>query len=85
LRNFSFDALALDTMDPHQTQFGPMYNMHSVVFSRVLQYDDEINGVIGPDLADGMPEQSLITSSRSAGRKFHDSAAARHPALPDAR
>src|SRR5437762_1748211 len=30
-RSFTFDALSLDTFDPHQTQFGPMYNMHSAV------------------------------------------------------
>src|SRR6476646_5912465 len=33
-RSFTFDALSLDTFDPHQTQFGPMYNMHSAVFSK---------------------------------------------------
>ena len=36
-RSFTFDALALDSFDPHQTQFGPMYNMHSAIFSKVLQ------------------------------------------------
>ena len=56
-RQFSFDALALDTYDPHQTQFGPMYNMHSAVFSKVLQYDDDVNQVMSPDLSVGMPEQ----------------------------
>src|SRR4051812_45030442 len=40
-RSFTFDALSLDTFDPHQTQFGPMYNMHSAVFSKVLKYDDD--------------------------------------------
>jgi ABC-type transport system substrate-binding protein len=74
-RSYTFDALALDTMDPHQTQFGPIYNMHSAVFSRVLQYDDEVAGTIGPDLADGMPETpdktTYIVKIRK-GVKFHD-------------
>jgi dipeptide transport system substrate-binding protein len=74
-RNYSFDALALDTMDPHQTQFGPIYNMHSAVFSRVLQYDDEVDGTIGPDLAEGMPEtpdeQTYVVKIRK-GATFHD-------------
>jgi ABC-type transport system substrate-binding protein len=74
-RDYSFDALALDTMDPHQTQFGPIYNMHSAVFSRVLQYDDEVDGTIGPDLADGMPEQvdetTYVVKIRP-GATFHD-------------
>jgi ABC-type transport system substrate-binding protein len=74
-RDYSFDALALDTMDPHQTQFGPIYNMHSAVFSRVLQYDDEVEGTIGPDLADGMPETpdelTYVVKIRK-GATFHD-------------
>jgi ABC-type transport system substrate-binding protein len=79
-RAFTFDALALDTFDPHQTQFGPMYSMHSAVFSKVLQYDDDANGVMSPDLADGMPEQpdklTYIIKLRK-GATFHDNARAR--------
>ncbi|MBI5284681.1 MAG: ABC transporter substrate-binding protein [Chloroflexi bacterium] len=79
-RAFSFDALALDSFDPHQTQFGPMYSMHSAVFSKVLQYDDDANMVMSTDLADGMPEQpdklTYIIKIRK-GAKFHDSARAR--------
>ena len=79
-RQFSFDALALDTYDPHQTQFGPMYNMHSAVFSKVLQYDDDVNQDMSPDLAAGMPEQpdklTYIIKLRK-GVKFHDSPRAR--------
>jgi peptide/nickel transport system substrate-binding protein len=79
-RFFGFDPLALDTFDPHQTQFGPMYNMHSAVFSKVLQYDDDANQVMSTDLADGMPEQpdelTYIVKIRQ-GVKFHDNARAR--------
>jgi ABC-type transport system substrate-binding protein len=75
-RSFTFDALALDTYDPHQTQFGPMYNMHSAVFSKVLQYDDDVNQVMSPDLASGIPEQpdklTYVIKLRQ-GVKFHNS------------
>ena len=56
-RYFSFESLPLDTLDPHQTQFGPIYGMHSAVFSKVLSYDDDVQQIMSPDLADGMPEQ----------------------------
>jgi len=62
-RDFSYHAMALDTYDPHQTQFGPLYSMHASVFSKVLQYDDEIEQIMSPDLSagpdggPGMPEQ----------------------------
>jgi peptide/nickel transport system substrate-binding protein len=56
LRSYGWDALALDTFDPHQTQIGTIYNMHSVVFSKVLKYDDVYEGIIVPDLAESMPE-----------------------------
>lgn len=74
-RAFNFDALAIDTFDPHQTQFGPLYNMHSAVFSKVLKYDDEVQQTMSPDLADGMPEQVdevtyVIRLRRTA--RFHD-------------
>lgn len=75
-RSFTFDALALDTFDPHQTQFGPMYSMHSAVFSKVLQYDDDANQVMSTDLAASMPEQpdklTYIIKIRP-GVKFHNS------------
>ncbi len=74
-RNFSFDALALDTYDPHQTQFGPIYNMHSAVFSKVLEYDNDVAQTMYPDLADGMPEQPDQTTyiiRLRKGVKFHD-------------
>jgi peptide/nickel transport system substrate-binding protein len=56
MRWFSFQAMTLDTMDPHQSQLGPLFSMHSAVFSKVLQYDDPYNAVIGIDLAESMPE-----------------------------
>jgi len=80
-RVFGYDAMALDTRDPHQTQFGPMYNMHDAVFSKVLNYDDDVQGIIYPDLcADSegnpaMPEQvddqTYIIHVRPTAR-FHD-------------
>jgi peptide/nickel transport system substrate-binding protein len=75
-RNYSFDALSLDTFDPLQTQFGPMYNMHSAVFSKILQYDDDVNQIMSPDLAEAMPEQpdklTYVIKIRK-GIKFHNS------------
>ncbi|MEX2238185.1 MAG: ABC transporter substrate-binding protein [Dehalococcoidia bacterium] len=56
-RYFGFDALTLDSYDPHQTQFGPIYNLHSAVFSKVLTYLDEYQEIIAADLSDGLPEQ----------------------------
>jgi len=56
LRWMGFDPLPLDTLDPHQTQLGPLYNMHSAVFSKVLKYDDVAEGIIGTDLAETVPE-----------------------------
>jgi ABC-type transport system substrate-binding protein len=56
LRWFGYDPLTLDTVDPHQTQLGPVYNMQGAVFSKVLQYEDEYEGVIGADLAEAVPE-----------------------------
>jgi ABC-type transport system substrate-binding protein len=78
-RAFNFDALALDSFDPHQTQFGPMYAMHSAIFSKVLQYDDDANQVMSTDLADGMPEQPdklTYIIKLHKGAKFHNNARA---------
>jgi peptide/nickel transport system substrate-binding protein len=55
-RWFGYDALPLDTLDPHQTQLGPIYNMQGAVFSKVLKYEDEYEGIIGTDLAETVPE-----------------------------
>ena len=56
-RWYGYDALPPDSFDPYQTQFGPVYSMHSAVFSKVLQYDDIPSGVIATDLAETMPEE----------------------------
>ena len=56
VRWFGFEAIALDTLDPQQTQFGPVASMHSVVFSKVLKYWDAYHGVLEPDLAEAVPE-----------------------------
>jgi ABC-type transport system substrate-binding protein len=57
LRRFAYTSLPLDTFDPHQTTFGPMYDLHAAVFSKLLAYDDLINQHANPDLAASMPEQ----------------------------
>ena len=56
LRWFGYDPLTLDTLDPHQTQLGSAYNLQGGVFSKVLKYDDEYEGIIGTDLAETVPE-----------------------------
>jgi ABC-type transport system substrate-binding protein len=62
-RGFQFDSLVLDTRDPHQTRLGPMYNIQSYIFSKVLNYFDEIQQIMWPDLScdaqgnPAMPEQ----------------------------
>ena len=56
VRWFGFDALPPDTYDPHQTQLGPIYGMHSAVFSKVLMYDDIYELRMVTDLAETMPE-----------------------------
>src|SRR3990172_9115902 len=56
LRSTGFDALVLDTFDPHLTQFGPLYSGHSAVFSKLYKYVSHEAQISEPDLADGMPE-----------------------------
>jgi peptide/nickel transport system substrate-binding protein len=56
LRLPGFEAFVFDTLDPHQTQFGPVYSSHSAVFSKLLRYTDTGQGEIGTDLATSMPE-----------------------------
>jgi len=80
-KSFGYDAMALDTRDPHQTRFGPMSNLHSAVFSKVLQYEDDYEQIMRPDLSaapdggPGMPEQpdeeTYIIHVRPTA-KFHD-------------
>jgi len=57
LRFYGFDAMTLDTYDPHQTQFGPIFSMHGAVFSKVLKYLEYDLGTMATDLAETMPEQ----------------------------
>jgi ABC-type transport system substrate-binding protein len=79
-RWFGFDAIALDTFDPHQTQFGPIAGTHSAVFSRVLKYDDIPKGIIETDLAETIPETpdklTYVVKLRPNVR-FHDTEKAR--------
>src|SRR3990172_4622724 len=81
LRFTGFDALVLDTFDPHLTQFGPLYSGHSAVFSKLYKYASHEAQISEPDLADGMPEvigdpnaptEYVIKLRR--GVKFHDPA-----------
>lgn len=51
-----YEAFVFDTLDPHQTEFGPVVSSHSAVFSKVLRYEDIERGDIVPDLAQAMPE-----------------------------
>ncbi len=44
------------TFDPHKTQSGPFYGFQSMIYSRLLSYQDQAKGVIVPDLASGLPE-----------------------------
>ncbi|MDP2673311.1 MAG: ABC transporter substrate-binding protein [Dehalococcoidia bacterium] len=81
LRFTGFDALVLDTFDPHLTQFGPLYSGHSAVFSKLYKYVSHGAQISEPDLADGMPEiigdpnapTEYIIHLRK-GVKFHDPA-----------
>lgn len=84
LRAYNFDAIIPDALDPHLTQMGPVVDLHSAVFSRLLRYEDERAGTLAPDLCDGMPEQpdklTYVIKLRS-GATFHDTPAFRlaHP------
>jgi peptide/nickel transport system substrate-binding protein len=56
LRWFGNEAISLDTFDPLQTQFGPIFNTHAAVFSKILKYEDNYRGVMVTDLAETIPE-----------------------------
>ena len=79
-RCFGYEPMTLDTFDPHQTQFGPTYSMHSLVFSKVLKYWDAYHGIRQPDLAESMPEMpddlTYVIKIRD-GVRFHDTDKAR--------
>ena len=69
---FSWEALPLDTLDPHQTQFGPLTSMMGAVFSKVLLYQNVYESNIEPDLAQrhlprhsGDPQQPQRDSAES--------------------
>jgi peptide/nickel transport system substrate-binding protein len=79
-RAFGYEPMTLDTFDPHQTQFGPTYSMHSLVFSKILKYWDAYHGIRQPDLAEAIPEMpdnlTYIIKIRD-GVRFHDTEKAR--------
>lgn len=80
LRDYSYETLPIDTNDPHQTQFGPTYDMHASVFSKVLKYDDVYDGIIGTDLAVSIPEvvdKTTYIIKIHPGATFHDTPAIR--------
>jgi peptide/nickel transport system substrate-binding protein len=56
LHLMGIEAFPADTLDPHQTEFGPIYSAHSAVFSKLLRYESIEDGVMVPDLARAMPE-----------------------------
>ncbi len=64
-----------NTFDPHKTQSGPLYGFQSMIYSRLLTYQDQAKGTIAPDLAAGMPEtpdaQTLIFRLNPNAR-WHD-------------
>jgi len=80
-RSFNYDSLVLDTRDPHQTRLGPMMTTQSYIFSKVLNYFDEIEQIMWPDLScdaqgnPAMPEQvdnlTYVIRLRPTAR-FHD-------------
>ena len=77
MRYFGYDPMPLDTLDPHQTQFGPLYNTHSAIFSKVLKYDDTANCVLDTDLAETIPEtadQFTYIIKIRPNVRFHDTA-----------
>ncbi|HNM78124.1 MAG TPA: ABC transporter substrate-binding protein [Tepidiformaceae bacterium] len=45
-----------NSFDPHKTQSAPLYGFQSMIYSRLLAYQDQAKGVIVPDLAAQMPE-----------------------------
>lgn len=75
LRTYNFDAQVPESLDPHLARGGPVANMHSAVFSKLLRYGDELAGTIAPDLAEALPEQPdelTYTFRLRDGVTFHD-------------
>jgi peptide/nickel transport system substrate-binding protein len=56
LRWLGNEAITLDTLDPHQSQFGPIFATHAFIFSKILKYQDNYRGVMVTDLAEATPE-----------------------------
>ena len=64
-----------NTFDPHKTQAGPLYGFQSMVYSRLLTYQDQARGVISPDLATAMPEMpdaQTIIFRLNPNARWHD-------------
>ncbi len=86
LRVYNYDAMIPDTLDPHLTSGGPIANVHSAIFSRLLRYRDEVAGDIAPDLAATLPEQpdeQTYVFRLREGVTFHDTPRIRerHPGV----
>ena len=61
--------------DPHKTSAPPLHAQQAMVFSRLLTYEDQAAGVIGPDLAVGLPEQpdpQTYVFHLNAAARWHD-------------
>ncbi len=64
-----------NTFDPHKTQSGPLYGFQSMVYSRLLSYQDQAKGVIVPDLAAQMPEMpdaQTVIFRLNPNARWHD-------------
>ena len=46
-----------DLFDPHRTTSAALLGQQSLVYSRLLTYESQVDGELAPDLATGMPEQ----------------------------
>jgi peptide/nickel transport system substrate-binding protein len=80
LRWFGYEAITLDTLDPLQSQFGPIFSTHAAVFSKILKYYDNYRGVMVTDLAEAIPEtpdQLTYVIKIRPNVLFHDTEAIR--------
>lgn len=63
------------TFDPHKTQAGPFYGHQSLIFSRLLTYQDQAQGVMVPDLAASLPERpepGTLVFKLNPGAHWHE-------------